>query len=284
MNENKTIPLPQQVKDVTNSITTLNSLIETCQQTESHFRNNQNEANGTKLLRVTDKISQQYQESIRLVDALIASLKNLIEKSSLTNDNTETSIPSTNRINDLLKIFFLEQPKLSSSPYPPHTGCYAFRKKTDHPKKDSFVCARQNDKFILMIIIGSENKLVDAIDTSDVEDNVEPIKLENVDWTPMPVNFPEKPQSRWEHAINSFVLSLYKTNPSVNDSWTKQFFRAQIKQRPCDITDDSDRGYMLDFGDGIQQKVPEQFVSNIPKEWVADSQKALLSAFFSSNA
>ncbi|OHT12508.1 hypothetical protein TRFO_17536 [Tritrichomonas foetus] len=258
-----------------NSIDMVNQLIVAISTGETSFRQNQNLSKAEEIGRQINTASGHYKISLENVKSLINIVDELIAKSNESNGSYTLSIPSAESVKDMLKSFFMGRIKTRSSPMPMNCGCYAFKVK--NPKPNSFVCARYNDQFALMIVVSFVNQILKVIDPSDSENggqNV--IELTNEDWTPLPTAIPDKPISRWEHSKDSLVLSLFKQTES-DDSWTMSFYTAKVLQRPCDKTpDQGERGYTLDFDNGIVQNVPEQFVVNLPDAWKSLSKETVL--------
>lgn len=278
-----TTQLYSKIKETLVSIETLNDLIKGVENNESSFRSNPISSNADKLLRGVETMETNYEISLTNINQLIVLIDNMIKKSTPKDDSTITSLPSPESVNDMVKNFFMDKIK-TRSPVPPFAGCYSYRQKT--PKPYSFVCGKYNDFFPLMLTISFDPKtdMLTVIDSTDVDSNgVKTIELKSLnDWTPLPSVIPDKPIGRWEYSKNSTVLSLYKQS-EAGDSWTNRFFKATVIKRPCDKAhDQEERGYILDFGDGIQQNVPEQFVVNYSESWSSVGEKALLKNYLNS--
>lgn len=274
----------KKISETFASIDLINKLIKGVENLETSFRANKTSANADKLIRGVETLEAKYESSLTNVSQLIDMIDNMIKKSSPANDSIATSLPSPESVNDMVKNFFMEKIKTRPSPTPIFAGCYAYKNK--NPKPNSFICARYNDFFPLMITLAydQQTRILTLINATDVEVNgVQPIQLTSLDdWTPLPTIIPDKPIGRWEHSKNSEILSLYKQNER-DDSWTNRFFKATVIKRPCDKSQEpGERGYLLDFGENIQQNVPEQFVVNLPESWKPVSEKAILKNYLNS--
>lgn len=270
--------LYQRIKETFASIELLNDLIKGVENNETSFRSNPLPSNADKLLRGVEMMENNYGLTLTSVSQLIDTIDNMIKKSSSANDSITTSLPSPESAKDMVKNFFMDKIKTRSPPMPNYSGCYAYKQK--QPKPNSFVCAKYKDFFPLMITVSFDlqTQELTAIDTTDLDLNeVVPIQMNSIDdWTPLPTIIPDKPIGRWEHSKNSKVLSLYKQSDR-DDSWTNRFFKATVIKRPCDkAQDQGERGYLLDFGDGIQQNVPEQFVVYFADAWNSVGENAIL--------
>lgn len=276
--------LYQKIKETFASIELLNELIKGVENNESSFRSNPLPTNADKLLRGVEVTESNYGITLTNVSQLIDMIDGMIKKSSSDNDSMTTSLPSPESVKDMVKNFFMDKIKTRSPPMPQFSGCYAYKQK--NPKPNSFVCGKYKGFFPLMITVffNMQTKELVVIDTTDLGvSEVTPVQLNSLDdWTPLPSIIPEKPIGRWEHSINSKVLSLYKQTDR-DDSWTNRFFKATVIKRPCDkAQDQGERGYLLDFGNGIQQNVSEQFVVYFPDSWSSLGDNAILKNYLES--
>jgi hypothetical protein len=169
----------------------------------------------------------------------------------------------------MLKTFFIGKIKTRGSPMPIYCGCYAWKVKNPH--YGHFICARMNGSFLLMIVSSFEHQICSAFDPTNIADGIKLISLVEEDWTPLPTVIPDRPLGRWEHSKDAVVLSLWNETGS-DDGWSTEFFTAKVVARPSDRAGESERGYLLNFCESVNERdavriVPEQFVVGFPNEW-----------------
>lgn len=242
------------------SISKLNNLVVAFTTREHNFHNNPTYQNADDLIRILAEIRKYYNISIDQVNTMVDVVDTMMNQDDTYMKQNEEEFLSLNRsdVDKLMQEFFTAPIKTRPAPIPPNCGCYANKCKS--PQRGHFICANQNDIFILMIVTHYENGIVTAIDPSD--QSLTQVRLANDDWTPLPLFIPEKPLRRWEFTKSTRVLSLYPNG----SKWTTEFHKAVVKLCPCDRIEDEERGYLLDFGDDLIL-VPEKFVAFFPDSW-----------------
>ncbi|KAH0786726.1 hypothetical protein GPJ56_009358 [Histomonas meleagridis] len=210
-------------------------------------------------------ITQEYHEAFCIVPQFIKYINTLLAQNPIEDNSSGPNLPSKDEVTDLLNDFFKSKIKTMSM-NPPYCGCYAYKNKKNPGK---YICARYNNSYILMVILSNDGETCVAYDPTDIDNGIKAIQLKDEDWTPLTTVIPQKPIKRWEHAKNSLVLSLYKTD----EQWSTVFYKATVKLQPNEKPPDEERGYTLDFGDDNIQNVPEKFVTIYPKNWQAIDQQ-----------
>jgi hypothetical protein len=216
-----------------------------------------------EIQRVQRMIDQQYTDAQQGVKELMQILDTLLSQSqqSVAPSGSGPAVPSPDEVQAMMHAFFKGNIKKRSAPIPTYCGCYAWR--NPGARYGDFVCAKIRNSYILMIVIQFTNNTCSVFDPTDVDDGVKIVELQKEEWTPLPTVIPEKPLKRWEHGKDSTVLSLWPNG----DEWTTEFYKATVRQQPCERMDNEERGYSLDFGEDTKVIVPEKFVVAFPDIW-----------------
>lgn len=250
-----------KINDTYKSLIDLNNAIRALSMEEEKFYSIP-AATTTEIQNLGTQITESYRSVLNKVQTLRSIVERMI---SAENDgSTETSLPSNEDAQNLLKTFIKGKVKMMPAPLRPYAGCHSWRLK--NLTKGQFICHKSaENEYILMVVLSFENNECIAYDPTDLKSGFK--KLEENSWVPLPTVIPEKATARWEFQKNAVVLALY---PNVEDElgWTTVFYQATVISRPCDpsIIPGSVRGYDLDFSEDRSdiRRVPEQFVVKYP--------------------
>ena len=248
----------QKVKIAIRSISRLSECLMKIEQTEQRFLRDPSPATAESLKKDNADVLRQYKESIASVNAVI-NFDAVLHEASLGAPTSESEVMN------LKNKFFLEEIKKQTAPIPGTCGCWA-RKVTEY-RPGNIICASHDNKFKLMAVKEWTPERVTCYDLTEAE-NGTVVDVPPDECTLLPTMIPLKPQSRWEHSQGSTVLAL-PIEPDMK-KWPTVFEEAVILSRPCD--DDGSgtrekRGYILEFADGVQRLVPEQFVAYYRDNW-----------------
>ena len=258
MTDSSSREIRQKVDIAIRSIKRLSDCLMTIDPTEQRFLRDPSPATAESLKKIDAEVLRHYNESIESVKAVI-NFDVILQEAYLGAPTSESEV-----IN-MQNRFFREEIKKQTAPIASTTGCWA-RKVTEY-RPGNVICARHDNKFKLMIVKEWTPQRVTCYDLTQAE-NGTVVDVAPDDCTLLPTMIPLKPQSRWEHSQGSTVLAL----PIESDmkAWPSVFEEAVIVSRPCD--DDGSggrekRGYILEFADGVQRLVPEQFVAYYRENW-----------------
>lgn len=174
----------------------------------------------------------------------------------------------SNLVND----FFMKQVKKRESPLPIYTGCYSYKNK--FLKTYDFICAKYKSCFSLMIALSYNqlNRTVTALDYFGAEGKQ--VCLNEDEYANLTHVVPKTPLKRWEFMRESEVLALYRLD---ENNWSTRFFKAIVIQIPYDFQNSlNSDNYLLDFGDGYRQYVPQKFVTHIYDKWMENLENVSL--------
>lgn len=257
--------LVTKINEAYSSLSDLNTFIASLAKTEEAFFQSINPST-LEIQGLEKSILDSYDNAQNKVHTLFTVIESLIQIDRI--DNGEQNLPTQEEVQNLLITFFKGKIKTKSAPLPPYCGCLSYKLK--NPAPGSFICHHSDKGNILMTVLSFKNNILSVYDPTDIQSGINIIDLKDGEWVPLPIIIPEKPIARWEYAIGVDVLALW---PNEGDElgWTTVFYPAKVRSRPYDQTDNGSdkfvRGYLLDFGEGNQSIVPEQFVVNYPEPW-----------------
>ena len=258
-----------ELKNIYDKIDEINTLISGISRSEESLRQNKQLGTAEQLELSIERVKERYSESIRGVGRLINVADGLIQHYNARSGSNAEILPSADSFRNSVKNFLIEGIKMKSAPIPQTCGCYSY--KNTLMKPGMAICALHGDEFILAFVhqMSKEGNSMVALTPIGMGDAVRTIELRKGEWTPLPTMIPDKPIARWEFSVNANVLSLFKQNMDDDYSWTMNFYKATVIKRPCDKIDSGERGYLLSFGNDIQQNVPEKYVTHLSDAWAA---------------
>lgn len=267
----KILPSIQMTKEKINQ---LNEQINQMYEHETHFSSNQDESQLKEISRIHHLIFGCFLESISNVDQVISILENL-RNEAISEQSDKLQLPTTDKIKQMLKAFFEGNIKTRQAPIPMYCGCYAYKNK--QMKEGNFICARiiasdNKPHYYLYIVAKYANNICEAYDPEKADKEMNLISLKDEDWTPLPTVIPERPLKRWEHSIDTPVLSLFPET----DFWTTEFYQAKVLVLPSQRINADVRGYELEFdGSSSKHVVPEKFIVTYSKQWQEEDKNYL---------
>lgn len=260
----KIIPQVQNTKEKINH---LNEQIRQTSEREAHLSTAHDDNQIKEISRSHHLVFGCFLDSISNVDQLISILENLRNEIIIEQSKSELQLPTTDKIRQMLKVFFEGSIKTRAAPIPTSCGCYAHRNK--EMKEGNFICARimasdNKPHYYLYIVAKYANNICEAYDPEKADQEMNLISLKDEDWTPLPTFIPERPLKRWEFSKDTPVLSLF---PEL-DYWTTEFYQAKVLVLPSQRQNADVRGYELEFeGSSSRHVVPEKFIVTYSKQW-----------------
>lgn len=188
--------------------------------------------------------------------------------------NDELQQQTIVEVKKMFKSFFKGINMRKRMPYPPYSGCYAYKLK--FAKKNDFICARiisrdSKPHYILYIVDSYDHNICKAYDPDKIDIEMELISLKKDDWISLTTIITEKPLKRWEFLKNSIVLSLFQLE---GGDWTNEFYPARVVVIPSERPDEDVRGYVLEFERfSTRQIVPESFIACYMPHWRESDEK-----------
>lgn len=257
--------LIQHLSKLQANLATLDTLVTSLSESEMRFRQHPSVVTAEELETSENSLAEGYRETLEDVN----SIHRLIETMRLTERKPPAptaDLPTIQEVQTLMAQFFKGTLiRHQSGTIAVNCGCHADKMK--QPKPGDFVCAHCHGSSILMIVLKFERQVCFVYDPTDIDNGIKVVKLNLDEWAPLPTIIPLNPSPKWEYSKGTKVLSLWR--PDVHSEWTTEFYTATVIDRPCDrISDDpKSRGYLLDFGEGSRDIVPEQFVVTLPEGW-----------------
>lgn len=252
--------LLEQLNNLKTSVTNLDASVESLINGEAQFRNEPSVESADEIRDLEGSVAENYHRILEYIQSVSKALDALPEH---TGTEVDPNLPSREEVHQLMGRFFKGSIRRQSTGLPLNCGCNSHKIK--HPQKGDFVCARYHNTCILMIVLEFKTDSCRLYDPTDIDGGIKWVELGMDDWTPLPTVIPERPTAKWEYSRGSQVLSLWRSDPHTE--WTTEFYKALVLERPCDRSDFQSRGYLLDFGDGVTDVVPEQFIVAFPNGW-----------------
>ncbi|KAH0789408.1 hypothetical protein GPJ56_006685 [Histomonas meleagridis] len=252
----------QTLKESINYIDQLNWCLKNLSERQKVLFDNPSQSVIDEISRVDTSISKQYQDSIAQVTNLISTIDEMMTTEFTEKEQTPDQITSQDRnITKILDEFFNTEIKKAEAPLPGNAGCHSNKIKMQKLRQGKIICGKRGDEYHLMVVNSFENKLVMAEDSVEPESEI--VQLSPEEWTPLPTVIPKNFIPRWEFPVGAKVLALKLDG----DGWGRLFYHATVKNRPCDLKNEEDRGYLLTFENGSEAIVPEKYVVSDPEKW-----------------